>query len=107
MEGYSRQKGAEKRKFLTKSVLFQQGHPLLGEGLGSIRQMTSLVPTRLFQMDWLKVVFLEEAETAIRLDIKSQFADVKLAQVTPFWVCCRLFHLILMIGLIFSGFAAL
>ena len=40
--------------------------------------------TRQFQTDWLKVTFLQEVETAVRLGIKSWFGDVGLAQGTPY-----------------------
>ena len=53
--------------------------------------MTSLEPTRKFQTDLVKITLLPEAETAIRLGIKSQFGDIDLAQVTPFRTCCLLF----------------
>lgn len=43
--------------------------------------------------DWLvKITFLEEPETAIRLGTKSWFSDMVLAQVTPLGVCCLLFN---------------
>lgn len=35
--------------------------------------------TRQFQIDWLKVTFLGEAETAVRLGIRYWFADVGLS----------------------------
>lgn len=38
--------------------------------------------------DWLiKITFLGQTESAIRLGIKSQFDDVGLAQVTPYGAC--------------------
>ena len=60
---------------------------------GSLELKTSLVRSRQFQMDWLKITSLGEAETAIRSGIKSWFADVDLAQVTPFGVCCLFFNM--------------
>lgn len=42
--------------------------------------------------DWLKVTFLRESETTIRLDVKSWFGDMALAQGTPFWACCLFFN---------------
>lgn len=58
---------------------------------GSITQITSVVLTRTFQTDWLKITFLGEAETLVKLSIKSQFGDLGLAQVTPFGDCCFFF----------------
>lgn len=37
------------------------------------------------------ITFLGEAETAVRLGIKSQFGAVGLAQVTPFGASCLFF----------------
>lgn len=34
--------------------------------------------------NWLQLTILAQAETSIRLDIKSQFSDADLAQETPF-----------------------
>ena len=61
---------------LPKSGLFQAESPYLGGQWRSIRQISLLVLTRKFQTDWLKVTFLGEVETAIRLGIQSSFADV-------------------------------
>ena len=47
----------------------------------SIRQINSL----LLQVDWFKIPLLEEVETVINFGIVSQFGDLGLAQVTPFW----------------------
>lgn len=48
-------------------------------------QMNSLTSADQEIPDWLvKIKFLGEAETAIRLDIKYWFGDVDLAQRTPF-----------------------
>lgn len=50
-----------------ESVLFQVSHSLLEEGWGvSVMRITSLVLATEFQVDWLKVTFLREAETAVR-----------------------------------------
>lgn len=38
-------------------------------------------------------MLLREAETAVKLDIKSGFGDVALAQVTPSWACCFFFNI--------------
>ena len=35
--------------------------------------------TKKFQIVWLKVTFLGEVETAVRLGVKSWFADVELS----------------------------
>ena len=38
--------------------------------------------------DWpVKITFLGKVKPAIRLDIKPNFGDMDLAQVTLFWVC--------------------
>ena len=42
----------------------------------SVRWIVSLVLIRKFRIDWLKVTFLGEAETATSLGSKSWFADV-------------------------------
>lgn len=62
-----------------KSGLFGQG--LLPCGMaGSVSsKMTSLVLTREFQGDCLKIIFLGEAEATITLSVKSQIADVGLS----------------------------
>lgn len=64
MEGLYRQK--EAGKLLTKSGVFQQSYLPLEEGWESLEQITSLVLTRSFQINQLKVTALGEAETAIK-----------------------------------------
>lgn len=67
--------GRRRRGFiLAQSGLFPARSAFWGR-LGSIRQMASLVLTRQLQPDRLKVTYLGEAETTIRLGIKSWFAD--------------------------------
>ena len=44
-----------------------------------IRQTTSLLLTRKFQIDEFEIIFLGEVETVIKLGIKSWFADVGLS----------------------------
>lgn len=51
-------------------------------------QMTSLVPTRELQNDWLKVSFLEEAETVVKSSIKPWLADMGLG------ICYSVLHLL-------------
>lgn len=41
----------------------------------------------------IKLPFLGETQTSIKLGINSQFSDVGFAQVTPFWVCCFFFNM--------------
>lgn len=41
-------------------------------------QITSLILIRKFQTDWLKILLLGEAETAVVLGIRFWFADVGL-----------------------------
>ena len=53
-------------------------------------QITSLVLTRRFQVNWQKL-HSWRIKTATRLGIKSWFVGAGLAQVTPFWACCPLF----------------
>ena len=66
--------GRRRRGFiLAQSGLFPARSAFWGR-LESIRQMASLVLTRQLQPDRLKVTYLGEAETAIRLGIKSWFA---------------------------------
>ena len=38
-----------------------------------------------FYTDWLKVTFQEEAETSVRLGIKSWFADMGLSTSDSIW----------------------
>lgn len=68
-----------------KNGLFQARSPSFGGRQGSIRQMTSLVLTGLFQIDWLNVTFLGEAETAVRLGTESWFAHVGLCTCNSIW----------------------
>lgn len=49
--------------------------------------MTSLALTRQFQVDWLKVSFLGEAELHLGEVVSVGLLTV-LAQVTPFLICC-------------------
>lgn len=56
----------QKKTFLTKSRLFQARPPFFGGRRASIMQITSLVLIRTFQINWLKVTFLGEVETAIK-----------------------------------------
>lgn len=44
----------------------------------SIRWITSLLLTGYFPIDWLKFTFLGRAATAVRLGLKSGFADLGL-----------------------------
>ena len=61
-------------------------------GTGGRYQVDSLTSAHQNIPDWLfKIKFLGEAESAVRLGIKSQFGDVGLAQMTPFGACYRFF----------------
>lgn len=51
-------------------------------------QIISLVLTRSFHVDRLKVTPLQEVETAIRLVIKSWLFDVGLSTNDSIWACC-------------------
>ena len=75
MEGFYRQRGWENEISSKERTVPGLDHPPLW------------VLTRKFQSDPVKITFLGEPETVIRLAIKSWFADVGLAQVTPFWAC--------------------
>lgn len=57
-------------------------------GKVGIRQVISLVMTQEFQIGWLKVTILGPADLANRSGVKPWFADVGLAQGTPFWTRC-------------------
>lgn len=46
---------------------------------GSVMQITSLVLTRQFQVHWVTVAFLGEAESTVMLGIKSWFAHMGLS----------------------------
>lgn len=72
-EDFYRQKWAGIRKLVAKEKkeLFQANHFPLGKGQGSVIQITSLVLIKKFQTDGFEVLFLGEAETALRLGIKS------------------------------------
>lgn len=69
IEGFYRQKEGGTRKL--KVGYFRQGYLPLEKGRGSylIDYFWSVV--RKFQTDWLKILLLGEAKTAIRLSIKS------------------------------------
>lgn len=76
VEGFSKQKwrGAGTRTLLAteEKGLFQARLPFLrGNGKKSVIQMTSLMLIGKFQIDWLKILHLEEAEIAVSLGIKS------------------------------------
>lgn len=79
MGGLHRQKGWNKE--VKRADYFRRGIFPLGDGRGFIRQISSLEVTRKFQMIGLSFHCLGEAETTIRLSIKSWWI---LAQVTPF-----------------------
>ena len=53
---------------------------LRGTRRGSIRKITSRVQTGKFKIVWLKLPFLGEVEIAVRLGVKSWFADVGLSR---------------------------
>lgn len=55
-------------------------------------ETTSLVPTRPFQVGWLKVSFLGEVEAAIMSGIKSRFVDVGLSTCDSFSELLFLFN---------------
>ena len=84
MEDFIGRRRQGKEVILAKSEMFQIESPSFGKRWWSIRQITSLVLTRYFQIDWLKITLPGEAEIAIWLCIKSWFTDGGLAQVTPF-----------------------
>ena len=63
-----------------RSKLF---HLCLWDIKGSIRQITSLLLTREFQIDEFEIMFLGEVEIVIRLAIKSWFADAGLSINDP------------------------
>ena len=91
MEDLLAEEGRE-RKLITKSGLFGAKLPSFNRLQGSIRQVTWLVLT-LVVPDWVaKVLVWGEVETVIKLDTKSQFGYVGLAQVTPFGACCLFFN---------------
>lgn len=48
----------------------------------------------IIQINWFKVTLPTEVQTAVRLSIKSLFADVGWAQVTPFGIYGVFFSLI-------------
>ena len=58
--------------------MFQARLPSSRARWGSISQITPLMLTRSSHIDWLKVIFLVEAKTAVRLGSTSWFADVGL-----------------------------
>ena len=71
--------------------MFKARSTSFGGWKGFLEQITSLVLTRLFQIDWLKVTFLAEGETAVRLGIKSWFADMGLSTSDSIWGLLPLF----------------
>lgn len=83
--------GGRKRKFLAKSRMFQGKSSSWGGRKRSLKPITSLVlPGN--SRGLAKVTSPGEVRTTVRLGIKSWFADVDLAQVTPFGVCCLFFN---------------
>ena len=66
-------------KEVIKKGLFQARSPSFGRRQGSIRWVTSQVLARKFQTGLVKITFLGEAETAVRLGIRSWFADMGLS----------------------------
>lgn len=87
IKGVYRQKGvwkwhASKEWIISGKITF------LGGQERSVGQNNSLEQTSQFQIHWLKVIFLGEAETTIRLSIiKYWFAGKGLSQVTPLGAC--------------------
>lgn len=74
MEGFYRQKvGGQEVK---REDYSSQGHLPLGKIRGLIGQMTSLVLTRKFQIDWSKIPFLGGAGTVVTLSIKSSLVPL-------------------------------
>ena len=70
-----------------KNGLFQTRSPSFGG-----RQITSLVLTRKFKTNWLKVTFLDGAENAVRLSIKTWFTDTELSTADSIWGLLFLFN---------------
>ena len=68
-----------------KKELFQARSPSFWGRYGSMLQITSLVLTRKFQTDWLKVTVLGEAEIVVRLSIKIWSADMVLSTSDFIW----------------------
>ena len=74
MEGFYRHKDGGTRKLKESIISGKLTLPTRQEAGWDrilIKQITSLVLTRKFQFDWFKILLLGEAETAIRLGIKS------------------------------------
>lgn len=58
---------------------------------GCLGQMTSLALTRKFQINGLRVPFLGEADSAIRLGLPSWFADMGFGTSDSIWSLLSLF----------------
>ena len=72
MEGFYWQKESETRKEQITSLFFVEWN-------ASVRWIVFLLLTRKFQIDWFKITFLGEIDTAVRLGIKSWLADMRLS----------------------------
>ena len=78
------------KRLLAKSRLFGTRSSSFGGPLGSVTQVTSLVLTRWFHTDWLRLDSWESLK--LQLGIESRFGDVGWAHMTPFWAYCLFFN---------------
>lgn len=68
------------------------GKIILTGGTTGVYQADYFVSTDQLTPDWpVKILFLGEVETLVKLGIKSWFDCVGLPQIVTFWVCCLFF----------------
>lgn len=89
MESHTKWKASIGRRGWEKEVTSKEwivsGKVIFLWWMAGVCQLDYLTSADQVSPDWLvKITFLAEAETTVRLGIKSQFCDVGLAEVTPF-----------------------
>lgn len=68
------------------------GKIILTGGTTGVYQADYFISTDQLTPDWpVKILFLGEVETLVKLGIKSWFDCVGLPQIVTFWVCCLFF----------------
>lgn len=86
MGGLHRQRGWDKE--VKRADYFRQGIFPSEDGRGFYQADLLTKGNQEISDDWFKLPLPGEAETTMRLSIRSWWI---LAQVTPFWVCCVFF----------------
>lgn len=81
MKDFYIQKGAGQGSYTSKKWIGCGKVIFLQETAGPVRQLTSLVLTREFQVGQFKIPFLGEAKTGIKVGINSQVGDMGLCTI--------------------------